>query len=75
MGLDAGKDVKSGQLRSSYFLALLLIINPFMLVFFQNCSFSSGIQIRSLATQEEVSKYIHSPTEEHYRVSKDLIIK
>jgi|GEM_PF-4748281 len=59
--------------RSSYFLAALLIANPFMLVFFQNCS--QGVQARKIATDHKQQTVNHADPEIAYKVNKNLIIK
>ncbi|MEQ1722126.1 MAG: hypothetical protein ABL930_03060 [Pseudobdellovibrio sp.] len=58
--------------KSSYFLAVLLIANPFMLLLFQNCSPSP--QDRSVASVENKSQQ-SAETELSYKVDKNLIIK
>lgn len=64
--------------KSSYFLAILLIANPFMLVFFQNCSASS--KDRVIANDEGENITIeelrnHQEPEFIYKVDKNLIQK
>jgi hypothetical protein len=61
--------------KSSYLLAVLLIANPFMLLFFQNCS--SGPQDRldrQVASTQDYNKE-DLKTEVSFRVDKNLIIK
>jgi hypothetical protein len=58
--------------KSSYFLAVLLIANPFMLLFFQNCSPSP--QERAIASSENYTK-ADLKTEISFKVDKNLIIK
>jgi hypothetical protein len=58
--------------KSSYFLAVLLIANPFMLLFFQNCS--PNPQGRSVASTKAKSLKT-SETEISYKVNNNLIIK
>lgn len=45
-------------IRSSYFLAVLLIANPFMLLVFQNCS--SNTHDRAVASTEQVKEHVNS---------------
>lgn len=60
--------------KSSYFLAVLLIANPFMLLVFQNCS--QGPQLRSIASSSDHQIiHINEETETSFRVDKNLIIK
>ncbi|AGH94682.1 hypothetical protein [Pseudobdellovibrio exovorus] len=58
--------------KSSYFLAVLLIANPFMLLFFQNCSPSP--HQRKVASSSEITKE-DLKTEVSYRVNPHLRIK
>lgn len=58
--------------KSSYFLAVLFIANPFMLLMFQNCSPSP--QERSVASTEK-QNHVKAESEVSYRVDKNLIIK
>jgi hypothetical protein len=58
--------------KSSYFLAVLLIANPFMLLFFQNCS--PNPQNRNVASVEKKNHRI-DVKEFSYRVDKNLIKK
>ena len=57
--------------KSSYFLAVLLIANPFMLLFFQNCSPSPHERV---VASEEMTKE-DLKTEISYKVDKNLRIK
>lgn len=57
--------------KSSYFLAVLLIANPFMLLAFQNCSPSP--QNRNVASTDYTKEDLK--TEISYKVDKNLIIK
>jgi len=57
--------------KSSFFLAVLLIANPFMLLFFQNCSPSPHDRH---ADSRELSRD-DLRTEISYRVDRNLIIK
>jgi len=61
--------------KGSYFLAVLLIANPFMLLFFQNCS-SSIIQDRNTAAIPD-KQYIYDAPEPEvsYKINKNLITK
>ena len=64
--------------KSSYFLAILLIANPFVLVFFQNCS--NLLPDRNIATEESKSIREHlentpSKIEFSYKINNNLIIK
>jgi len=58
--------------KSSYFLAILLIANPFMLLFFQNCS--PAPQGRYEAASEGFTKE-SLKTEYSLKLNKNLIIK
>lgn len=55
--------------KSSYFLAVLLIANPFMLLFFQNCSYSPQGNNRDIASFEDKN------TEISLKVNKNLKIQ
>ncbi len=67
--------------RSSYFLAVLLIANPFTLVLFQNCA--SSPKDRKIASSEkqtnnEIQREIQREkpgVELGYQINKNLIIK
>ena len=59
--------------KSSYFLAVLLIANPFMLLLFQNCSPNS--QERNIASSDKQSILENHETEISFKVEKNLIIK
>lgn len=57
--------------KSSYFLAVLLIANPFMLLLFQNCS--PNPHDRGVASEELTKEDLK--TEISFRVGHNLIIK
>ena len=57
--------------KSSYFLAVLLIANPFMLLFFQNCSPTSQERVIASASKQAEKTEI----EPSFRVGKNLDIK
>ncbi|MEK6627749.1 MAG: hypothetical protein AABY53_03915 [Bdellovibrionota bacterium] len=61
--------------RSSYFLAVLLIANPFVLVLFQNCSTSP--QERGLANYQDrqINHEFPAEPEASFKIDKNLIIK
>jgi hypothetical protein len=60
--------------KSSYLLAILFIANPFMLLFFQNCS--SGTQDRAIAsTKLPVERVQAQEPEYSVTVDKNLKIK
>ena len=59
---------------SSYFLAVLLIANPFMLLFFQNCSSGPQDLQRSVASSYGRVESLEK-TEIVFKVDKNLKIK
>lgn len=59
--------------KSSFFLAALLIANPFMLLVFQNCS--SNSQDRAVASQEKAVIIETREIELTFSVGKNLKIK
>ncbi len=59
--------------KSSYFLAVLLIANPFMLLFFQNCSPSN--HERAVASSDQQIQRQSTEIEPTYKVGKNLKIK
>lgn len=59
--------------KSSFLLALLLIANPFMLLFFQNCT--SSVQDRAIASTNETDAKNTQEAELILQVAKNLKIK
>lgn len=59
--------------KSSFLLAVLLILNPFMLLFFQNCS--SKAPDRALASEQKEVKVQLEEVEPVFPVAKNLKIK
>ncbi len=58
--------------KNTFFLVILLVANPFMLLFFQNCSASSHVKAESAS--EEFTK-ADLKTEISYKVDRNLVIK
>jgi hypothetical protein len=60
--------------KSSYFLAILLIANPFMLLVFQNCS--SGTHDRTIASDDSSIERVQAQEPEYsVTIDKNLKIK
>ena len=59
--------------KSSFFLAVLLIANPFILLFFQNCT--PSLQDRNVAAVENQSPIVNNEFEPVFNVGKNLKIK
>jgi hypothetical protein len=60
--------------KSSYFLAVLLIANPFMLLVFQNCTPSAHAEREVASIDSQSSKPVEEP-EFSASVNKNLKIK